>query len=528
MRVLTVRFLFAGILSLIGYGLLSIRYPLLDGLARPKVIWSSIVGRTPFDFAIHAATYLLLFLAYFLAIRTITKRNQVQQTPLLIRFIVVIWLGASGLLLLVAPGGESQDVFDYLYRGRLMAEYGVSPLAVSPDGIEPQLFYNYISWNGFVDTYGPLWEYASATVAGIIGSSLRFTSLQPPHSPGCFGTRPECSVLVAYITGYRLLAIALTGLSGWLIARIVQSINPAHVPLALTSWLWNPLVLIATALGAHNDAVLLPLLLASLLCFRYRRWVWGLVLLALAAHVKLTALLVLPILLIWLIWHTGWIGSIWRSAAALLISLPISWVLYTPLGGWHTLPRMLEERGRFLANSWPRVAYVALIDLYRWPEPAAWRLTTSTATIGFLSTAVILIVWRLQLLHLFSKHRQQQFSVTLLWQTIAEVTFCYLLVGSFWFQHWYLLWLIAPAVLLPTTRMAQQIIPLFSCSALCSNIIGDFTYQPIRTTTSRSESALVVTSIIWLPLLLYLGWWMARTLLNHLHMRRQRNLFTLP
>lgn len=526
-RIVPAQLLLAGILSLIGYGVLSIRYPLLDGLARPKQIWSSMVGRTPLDFAIHAAIYGVLALAYFLAVRTIAKPDQAGQTAAL-RFIVMIWLAASGLLLLAAPGGESQDVFDYLYRGRLMAEYGVSPLAVAPNAVAPRLFYNYISWKGFVDTYGPLWEYASATMARIVGYGLSFTNLQPPHSPGCIGTRPECSVLTGYITGYRLLAIALTGVSGWLIAQIVQSSHPAQVALALTLWFWNPLVLIVTALGAHNDAVLLPLLLASLLCFRYRRWVWGLVLLALAAHVKLTALLVLPILLIWLIWHTGWIGAIWRSAVALLISLPISWLLYAPLGGWQTLPRMLEERGRFLANSWPRVAQVALIDLHHWPEADAWQLTTRMATGAFLSTAVLLIGWRLQLLRLFSTHHPKQPGEPLLWQTIAELTLCYLLIGSFWFQHWYLLWLIAPAALIPTSTLAQRVIPLFSCSALFSNILGDFTYHPISTATSRFESALTVATTLWLPLLLYLVWQIATFLNNYRQTRRQRDLFTLP
>ena len=61
----------------------------------------------------------------------------------------------------------------------------------------------------------------------------------------------------------------------------------AFVPLAITSAL-----VATTAMGAHNDLLMLVAILAALLLFQRQHWMWGLLALALAAHVKLTALLV--------------------------------------------------------------------------------------------------------------------------------------------------------------------------------------------------------------------------------------------
>jgi len=54
------------------------------------------------------------------------------------------------------------------------------------------------------------------------------------------------------------------------------------------------------------------------------------------------------------------------------------------------------------------------------------------------------------------------------------VTLAYLLVGSFWFQHWYLLWVLAPAVLLPTSRWTLTLLPAYCLGALWSNLTNSF------------------------------------------------------
>ena len=67
----------------------------------------------------------------------------------------------------------------------------------------------------------------------------------------------------------------------------------------------------------------------------------------------------------------------------------------------------------------------------------------------------------------------------LLWRGAMAVTLAYLLVGSFWFQHWYLLWVLAPAVLLPDSRWTLTLLPAYCLGALLSNLTNSFArYQP--------------------------------------------------
>ena len=77
-----------------------------------------------------------------------------------------------------------------------------------------------------------MWEYASGTVAAMVGAVT------------C-----DCRAsLASYVLGYRLLAIGLAGLCGVLIYTITAYRSPQLAPAALLAWLWNPLLLTATAM----------------------------------------------------------------------------------------------------------------------------------------------------------------------------------------------------------------------------------------------------------------------------------------
>jgi hypothetical protein len=447
------------------------RYPLATGLRSVRAGWSTLVGSSPKVGVGVAGVYALLIVGYVVALRLVLRLRD-RNRHRTIRIIIVGWLLSSAALLSAYPG-ESFDIFDYVFRGRMLVEYGASPLAVAPGAFQNQPFYKYITWRGQVDTYGPLWEYASAAVAWAV------------HH--VFG---RADSHVAYIIGYRLLAVLLAGSCGLLIALIVHHSAPQFVPAALLAWLWNPLVLITSAMGAHNDLLMLVAILATLLLFQRQRWVWGLVALALAAHVKLTALLVLPILGLWLLRRCGWGRTLRICAHALALAIPMSWLLYAPLGGWATLQRMLQERARLLINSPADLVYRTLQERFGWSELDAWRMTTQAATLAFFVVAAGILAWfwwadrhtTMQARfvadtlpsEVSSGETAAEASDALLWRGTMAVTLAYLLVGSFWFQHWYLLWVLAPAVLLPDSRWTRTLLPAYCLGALWSNLTNSF------------------------------------------------------
>ena len=76
-----------------------------------------------------------------------------------------------------------------------------------------------------------------------------------------------------------------------------------------------------------------------------------LLVIVLAIHVKLTAIILLPVVVLWLVRRCGWRRTLTLVAAATATGLLLSWLLYAPFGGWGSLPRMLSERAAFLSNS---------------------------------------------------------------------------------------------------------------------------------------------------------------------------------
>lgn len=459
------------------------RYPLAPGLQHLHAGWATLMHYSLRAGLWHGGVYLLLIGIYMLAMRLALRHGR-AYTRTAVMVVVGGWLASSAALLGAYPG-ESLDIFEYLFRGRMLVEFGTSPLVTAPVAFKLRPFYNSITWRGQVDTYGPLWEYASAVVAW----SVHYLA-------------GRADSLIAYVVGYRLLAIGLTGLCAVMIAAIVSPTNPDRVPAALLAWLWNPLVLITTAIGAHNDMIMILALLIAFWLFQRQRWVGGVLALLLAAHVKLTALLILPIVALWLVRRCGWLRAMQSSALALALCIPLSWLLYAPLGGWVTLRRMLQERARLLINSPADLVYRMLQERFGWAEIDAWRVTTIGATLLFFVVAAGVLIWFWAQSRASKAEGQPQRpgaqslardpgSDVLLWRGSAALTLTYLLIGSFWFQHWYVLWLLAPVVVLPASRWALTLLPIYCLGTLW----GDLTNTFLRVVPAHPLTATQVSAI---------------------------------
>ncbi|MBX7234164.1 MAG: glycosyltransferase 87 family protein [Caldilineales bacterium] len=481
-----------GLVSLAIYAWLGWRYPLAEFLRWSRAGWFPPQEADLGSLLPHLAAYLGLFAAYALALRLSQPGRTPDAGRSKVGVVLVVWLLASLLMLRVTPGGDSHDVFDYLYRGRMLVEQGASPLTTTPNDLPRQPFYYYTAWKKHVDTYGPAWEYASGGVAGVVGRGLERFELSPAQHVSCPASTASCRALMAYVSGYRLLAILLALISGGLIAAIVRRDDSRLILPALVAWFWNPLVISSTALGAHNDALLLALLLAAFGCYQRRWWLAGLLLLALSAHVKLTALIWAPAMVFWLWRQVGLRRTVFLSLAALLITLPLSWLLYWPLGGWASLPRMLHERLLFVANSPWQLLHYYLYKVREWPLDTVRLYSTRLPSYLFAVAGLAVsawLVWR----------RGGAKSERRLWGAATAVALLYLLVGSFWFQHWYMVWAAAPAALLPDHPFTRRILPWLCFGAMCSNIVYDaFARLPAPALTPPQLQALVV-ALVWAP-----------------------------
>lgn len=482
---------------------ITLRYPMLAGLQEPRGSWSTLVPPSIGSLALHVFVYAALTAAYVVALRLALAHNNAGNSHRgLAAIIIVVWLLASVALLGAYPGGESHDIFDYLFRGRMQTEYGVSPLAILPKEYTRAPFYLYISWYEHVDTYGPLWEYASRAVAEAVKLVLQVSGNWAPSDPSCPDSPGSCRMLVGYITGYRIFAIMLTGLSGILIYALASLVHKRFAAAAMLAWLWNPLLIMSSALGAHNDSLMLLFMLATLYLFYKQRWLSGLLMLMLAAHVKLTVLLILPVLLIWLLTRRGWRALLFNCAVTVAVTLPVSWALYAPLGGWDTLPRMLYERGLYVANSFAALVYRYLLE-QNWDWRLALQLSTQGASLFFGAVAVVqlLVFWR-------AVKRTSQLQPTsanapqhLMWRAAMWITLAYLLIGSFWFQHWYLTWVLALAALMPAAYFTRATLPWLCFGALASNIALDIVSNMPGAAFNRVQTTALTLGAMGLPVL---------------------------
>ncbi len=500
----------AALASLGLYLLLGLRYPLGPSLADPRASWSSIAGANVWNAALHIVIYLALTLLYLGAMRLLAPRGEPTDQPgRQIWLICAAWLACSVALMSAAPAGESHDIFDYLFRGRMMVEYQANPLVDVPNDFSLSTPYSrYLAWRKNVDTYGPVWEAASAAMARSVRQAARWLGWWVEGALSCPKSPKSCRLLITYLTGYRLLAVGLTGLSGWLIASIVRRSQAALVPLALGAWLLNPLVLVATALGGHNDSLMLALVLLGWWCLQRQRPFLALLALILAAHVKLTALIWLPACGLYIIWRWGWRRALTVGAAGVAAGLALSWLLYAPFDGWQTLPRMLRERSLFLANSPWRILKTLLITRQGWQVERAHRISVGLPNWLFAAGALLIPLWSFN----FRPKRWQGTPVLpaqaerILWRTLAAVSLLYLLVGSFWFQHWYILWVLAPAALLPDSRFTRYVLTWLSFGALTANAVMDYLLNTVLKTAPSINGYILVVVVIWSPAAIAAGY----------------------
>jgi alpha-1,6-mannosyltransferase len=237
-----------------------------------------------------------------------------QLTPRAVLLVAGVWV----LPLLVAPPLFSRDVYAYAGQGNLVA-HDIDPYTYGPGAITGKFVLRVDNvWRFSPAPYGPVWLWLSGLVVRLVGDHV-----------------------VGAVILLRLLAVAGLLLVAWALPRLARAHGVAPQR-ALWLGLANPFVLLHGVAGAHNDAVMVGLLVCGLAVVgrtpTTRRLIAASVLITVAALVKLpaaAALGFLPMLL------PGW-GARFRAGAVVLATAAVtaaSLTLATGLGwGWlHTL-----------------------------------------------------------------------------------------------------------------------------------------------------------------------------------------------
>ncbi len=256
--------------------------------------------------AVYGGLVLLMRVWYGL-IKALSRRPGVPLGYLL--WILALWLIP---MLVVAPV-FSRDVFSYAAQGEMMSRH-INPYLYGPGTLGAGPFPNPVDplWINTPAPYGPLF----LMVDGFFASVSLHNEL----------------VTVVLL---RLLSVLGVALIAYCIPKLARSYGRDVGP-AFTLAVLNPLVLLTLVGGAHNDAIMVGLLVAGITAARCKHPVWGVILCTLAAAIKAPAALGI----IYVAWDWLGPGIPWRQRVrplitAALVALAVMAVLSEVSGlGW--------------------------------------------------------------------------------------------------------------------------------------------------------------------------------------------------
>jgi len=227
---------------------------------------------------------LLLIRAWLDMLRTVSPSRS-DQRPLpvaALAAVAALWV----LPLLIGPPLFSQDVYSYAAQGAMVTQ-GINPYHHGPDALGvANAYYPYVDqlWGASPAPYGPVFMILDAGIVTLTGHHV-----------------------LATVEGLRLLSLAGVILLGIFLPMLARSMG-RDGGTVFTLAVLNPVVLLHLVAGAHNDALMLGLLVAGLAMAQRRRPVVGIVLCALAAMVKAPA----AIGLVYIGWNWVGAGVPWR------------------------------------------------------------------------------------------------------------------------------------------------------------------------------------------------------------------------
>lgn len=460
------------------------------------------------------------FVIYGLYALFILRQASTSKHMQMLRF---IWLGTivGGLIYVFTPAMLSHDILVYASYSRVIDVYHANPYFVPLSAYPLDPFYPLNYWSNTIAAYGPAWL-AICALWGLVS-----------------GPQP-----LEYVLAFRLFALAAHLVNIWLVIATLRAMGQSSRTIVLGALLyaWNPLVLLESSLGGHNDVFMVTFILAGiLLAVRAERkglltaprgYLLPIIAFTLAALVKFTTLPLIVLFIILLayrvlrpansaflsireIFSRRWMSVLLTAVSAFIISGIVAFACYIPFWIGHSINAIASS---FTAP--PSVLY-AENSILR--AILAWQQTNSLPPQTIGNT----------LLSILANHQTWNdisvltLAITILvgaiwmWQTptirnfalASVVTMGALLIVTPWFYSWYVTWLVGlMAVCLPLkdSRVGRALMAFtltFSASAFLTYLFKDG-YPPFGawtgfvflTTIAPPILAYLIVYFTWKPL----------------------------
>jgi len=244
-------------------------------------------------------------LAAWVAVFTAVRRRYHERNPVPVSTAVGLWL-VWALPFALGPALFSRDIFSYAGQGETVAQ-GFDPSMLGVRVLGPSNEFLALVdpvWRGTPCPYGPFWLWISSAFASLSGH------------------QPLVSVLM-----FRILALASVAVSVWCLIRLARHYG-GDVATVVVLAVGNPIVMLHAVSGAHNEALMMALILIGMVLAVEGYLIPGVVACALAASIKIPAFAAVVFLgwaaagpgstLARRLWSTAWVSAVGGAVVALV------------------------------------------------------------------------------------------------------------------------------------------------------------------------------------------------------------------
>jgi len=427
------------------FSIITLDRPLLAFAGETRQTWAGVQ-----QYLLTVGPPFLLYAAGFLVLR----RWPVSKAVI---FVFPVLFGAA--LFLVYPL-TALDVFLYGAQGWTLAQHGGNPLVVGPNAFSDNPF---LAWAPFVDkptSYGPAWIYIAAM-------AVLFSGAHP---------------LAMLLTFKAIALVAL--LAGIAVCYAVgERLQPGRGAVAAYTLGWNPLVLWATVADGHNDMAMVVLILLGCL-WLFDRPVLALLSIVVAGLMKFAAFLLLPVFLLHLLRRRY---GVLRLTLALVVAAACGWLVLWPLwGGPATINAITNQLEHMITMS-PAKTIMTWGEAWGY-APQATETVTKNVMKGLFAVSYLVILLTV------NKRVESAFAAS------CGVLFAVLVLATFWFRYWYIIWpLSIAAVLTPKYKWLVAAAIVFSGTGLFIYLFTDYLW--VFYGTRRKLNDYVFLTVFFPPLL---------------------------
>ncbi len=452
-------------------------YPLLAHYAVPLLDMGKIANYQPAFALAFVISFALLFAFYLAAYRA----TRDLASPREVVFILGCALALCLILIWVYPIGAN-DIYDYVFRAREWAVYDYNPHTVTPAQVSGDAWYPYVVWTWAASSYGPVWTDISFALYQLAGDDL-----------------------LRNLFAFKLLPTVCIVASAIIIYDLLRARGDQNAIAGVLLFAWNPLLLFESVVNAHNDIVMMTCVLAALWLYTRKHFTLALVACVCAALVKVAAVVAWPVLFVACAKKVG-AGrrltpiQIRFIVKALLTCVVVVIALYIPFWrGLETLSGIALQNERFTTS------LAAVVKL-------ALEAHVGTASAQTWTRDLFALVFVCVFVFLLSRTPSDERA---LHAHLLNVFVWLLMIGTLWFQPWYVVWLIA---LMPLASARQQrIAVVWAMSALGLYILFDFAWVWYADwlNTANELAINLVAVLLWLaPLAAIQLWHMQRPSFN--------------